>query len=372
MQKKMVGILASVAAAHAVLAIALMTGGGCRQTKILAPHTYNNGPEVAQVPAASTDIPPTRETPESVPQIQGGDTPIAPAPVEPAPQVKYNDPVPTPPVAPPAAGGTKTYKVKKGDSLSKIAYLHGVRTRDLAACNNIPANAMNMIRIGQVLTIPEGGVYNESRKAKPSTKKSAVKPGKKAARKGKKSAKPAAALPADGIYVVKSGDSLDRIGRRYGVSARAIAKENNIALTKVLQIGDKLRIPGKAAATAEPAIPASDAPTATPSTPADDKVLDNLDPNAGLDSAAAPVAADSTTAAVPATETTAAPAVTETGADMSASVKTDSIEVVEDMTVEEFSKRNMISVDTVRRLNPNLPADGKLKGGTFLSVPGLK
>ena len=372
MQKKMVGILASVAAAHAVLAIALMTGGGCRQSKILAPHTYNNGPEVSQVPAASTDIPPTRETPESAPLIQGGDTPIAPVPVEPAPKVKYNDPVPTPPVAPPTAGGTKTYKVKKGDSLSKIAYLHGVRTRDLAACNNIPANAMNMIRIGQVLTIPEGGVYNESRKAKYSTKKSAAKPGKKAARKGKKSAKPAAALPADGIYVVKSGDSLDRIGRRYGVSARAIAKENNIALTKVLQIGDKLRIPGKAAATAEPAIPASDAPTATPSTPADDKVLDNLDPNAGLDSAATPVETDTAPSAA-VTENTAAPAV-EAEKDTAPAVvgATDSLEVTEDMTVEDFCKRNSISVETVRSLNPELPADGKLKGGTYLSVPRLK
>ena len=231
---------------------------------------------------------------------------------------------------------------------------------------------MNMIRIGQVLTIPEGGVYNESRKVKYSGKKSAAKSGKKAAKKGKKSAKPAAALPADGIYVVKSGDSLDRIGRRYGVSAKAIAKENNIALTKVLQIGDKLRIPGKAAATAEPAIPASDVPTATPSTPADDKVLDNLDPNAGLDSAAAPVETETVTSAA-VTESTAAPAV-ETKKDTAptAAAQTDSLEIVEDMTIEEFCKRNSISVETVRSLNPELPADGKLKGGTYLSVPRLK
>ena len=93
MQKKMVGIIASVAVAHGVLAIALMTGGGCRQTKILAPHTYNNGPEVSQVPAA-VDKPAQPAGQIEVPPSGGSDAPLPP-PVEQKPQVA---PVVTPPV----------------------------------------------------------------------------------------------------------------------------------------------------------------------------------------------------------------------------------------------------------------------------------
>ena len=351
MQKKMVGILASVAAAHAVLAIALMTGGGCRQTKILAPHTYNNGPEVAEMPSA-VDKPADQQQTEA-PQI-GVDAPLPPpANVQPAPVVN-------PPVAPvaPAAAGSKTYKVKKGDTLSAIAYKHGVRTRDLAACNNLSGKAMNSIRVGQELTIPEGGVYNENRKPKRAVRKAA----KPAAKKTAKSAKTAKAeLPADGVYVVKSGDSLDRIGRRYGVSAKAIAKENNIALTKVLQIGDKLRIPGKAAAPAADTT-VSDAPAATPTTTVDDdKLLKDLDPNAGLE--------NSTNTTAPAAE----PAANTTGETAAAanSNQYDSLEVQADTTIEEFCQLNNVSVAEIRKLNPEIPADGKLKAGAYITLPRL-
>ncbi len=49
------------------------------------------------------------------------------------------------------AGGT-TYVVKKGDSLSRIAQRHGVKTKTLAAANNL--KNLNAIRIGQKLVIP--------------------------------------------------------------------------------------------------------------------------------------------------------------------------------------------------------------------------
>ena len=353
----MVGIIASVAVAHGILAIALMTGGGCRQTKILAPHTYNNGPEVSQVPSA-VDKPVEQSGQLEVPHI--GDTPLPP-PVEQKPQPTA---VVTPPAAPtPAAAGTKTYKVKKGDTLSAIAYKHGVRTRDLAACNNISGKAMNNIRIGQELTIPEGGVYNENRKPKRSAKKAAVKPAKKSAKPAKK-----ADLPADGIYVVKSGDSLDRIGRRYGVSAKAIAKENNIALTKVLQIGDKLRIPGKTAAPAKTTdTAAADNSATTSQVPAvnSDELLNDLDANAGLENSSATTPAATAPAAAAASENTAA----ATTADPA---QYDSLEVPEDMTVEDFCSRNKVSVDVIRKLNPEIPADGKLKAGAYLTLPRVQ
>ena len=355
MQKKVVGILAGVAAAHAVLLVSLMVGGGCRQHTILGTHTYNEGPGLSQMPAAADA--PAGEKNAEMPKIEGGESEVvlplpAPTPAPVAPAIE-------PPVAQPektVQAGSTTYKVKRGDTLSLIAYKHGVRTRDLAACNNLSGKAMNHIRVGQVLTIPEGGVYNESRVPK---KRAAAKPAAKAA---KKSQKKVAELPADGIYVVKAGDSLDRIGRRYGVRASAIAKENNIALTKVLQIGDKLRIPGKAAAVAadKPAV----APAVNKAQETANLSVDDLDPNMGLDTAASTVpeaapALPGADTAAPAAEA-AKPAVPEAAGE----AKTESIEVPNDMTLEEYSKSIMVDVQVLRRLNPSIPADGKLKGGT--------
>lgn len=47
-----------------------------------------------------------------------------------------------------------TYKVKKGDTLSKIAEKHGTSVTVLASINQI-AN-VNKIQVGQVLTLPSG------------------------------------------------------------------------------------------------------------------------------------------------------------------------------------------------------------------------
>lgn len=367
MQKKMVGIIASVATAHAVLAIALITGGGCHQPKLLGPHTYNNGPEFAEIPAAANTPAEAAQTPAVMPQVPGSNEAV----VLPPPPAKPVYPAQEPeaaPVATPVQSGTVTYTVKRGDTLSLIAYKHGVRTRDLAACNNLSGKAMNRIRIGQVLNIPEGGVYD----AKRQPKKRAVAPKVKTAKK--KSAKKVAELPADGVYVVKAGDSLDRIGRRYGVTAAAIAKENDIALTKVLQIGDKLRIPGKAAAA--PA-KSSTAATSAADNSSLDSTLNDLDPNIGLNTAT-PATETAAPAAPAATATETAPAAapaaaaTETANTAATdSSRTESIEVPEDTTIEAYSTKVMVSVEELRRLNPAIPADGKIKGGTYLVIPML-
>lgn len=47
----------------------------------------------------------------------------------------------------------KTYVVKKGDTLTAIAQLHDTTVRDLVSLNGI--KNPNIIRVGQVLNIPE-------------------------------------------------------------------------------------------------------------------------------------------------------------------------------------------------------------------------
>jgi len=51
-----------------------------------------------------------------------------------------------------------------------------------------------------------------------------------------------------GTYVVKRGDSLWSISRRHGTTVNALASANNISPTGVLRVGQRLTIPGGAAA----------------------------------------------------------------------------------------------------------------------------
>ncbi len=53
--------------------------------------------------------------------------------------------------------------------------------------------------------------------------------------------------PTATIYVVQSGDSLNRIAHRYGTTAEAIALANGIAVTRTLHIGQTLIIPANGA-----------------------------------------------------------------------------------------------------------------------------
>jgi peptidoglycan hydrolase-like protein with peptidoglycan-binding domain len=60
-------------------------------------------------------------------------------------------------------------------------------------------------------------------------------------------AKPVAATPSE-VYVVREGDTLTAIGRRYGISVRKLASANRIDPAKPIVIGARLKIPGGAAA----------------------------------------------------------------------------------------------------------------------------
>ena len=342
MQKKVVGIVAGVAVAHAVLLVGLMAGGGCRQPEILGPHTYNNGPEFTEIPAA-VDKPSQKLVQENV--VVPPKTPVIPV-KQPAvikqDQVKKTVAKQTrktaaKPVLQVGKDGVGIYVVKKGDVLSRIAYSHGMRTDELAAFNNIAKADYNKIRVGQKLRIPTGAAYTELKKNAPK----AVAP-KAAAKAGDKKR----SLSEGNIYVVKSGDALERIGRSFGVSAKAIARENNISENKVLRIGEKLRIP---------------APTAKPKKTADkepvnhdrksvDKSVSDLDPFAGFkNNSSTPV---------------------ETKSEDVNTVQ-DAIEVPADTTIEAYSKQVMCSPESIRKLNPHLPADGKLKAGTRIILPKL-
>jgi membrane-bound lytic murein transglycosylase D len=103
------------------------------------------------------------------------------------------------------------HRVRPGQTLSSIARRYGVSTRSLARANDM--NSTDILRSGRKLKIPGYSV------------------------RAKGHGRP-------GIHVVKRGETLGSIARRYGVTIRALARANNMRTTSVLRIGRKLSVPG--------------------------------------------------------------------------------------------------------------------------------
>ncbi len=111
------------------------------------------------------------------------------------------------------------YTVAKGDTLSKIGKKFGVSVRELKRANGLSSDT---VRAGMRLSIP----------------------GLSSAGSGESETESVAAssLPR-GEYVVKKGDTLGRIARRYDVTIKELKKENNIKGNSI-RAGQVLYIPG--------------------------------------------------------------------------------------------------------------------------------
>ncbi len=139
------------------------------------------------------------------------------------PSVPTNPPVVIPQVTPEPAGSE--YTVAKGDSLAKIAKKSGVTLKALQSAN--PGVVPTKLKIGQKLSIPAGGKTSADALA------------------------PAPVAPAGDSsttsYTVKSGDTLTKIAKAHGSTAKAIQAANGLSTTKI-KVGQKLKIPSKAEA----------------------------------------------------------------------------------------------------------------------------
>lgn len=110
------------------------------------------------------------------------------------------------------------YIVKAGDSLYSIAKRYGISVNDLIAINNLKSNVLS---IGQHLKIP----YNSG---------NVIPIGSSCYGEGYNE-------PSYVTYVVRSGDNLYNIARKYGVSVDSIKKLNNLTSNN-LSIGQILKI----------------------------------------------------------------------------------------------------------------------------------
>jgi peptidoglycan lytic transglycosylase D len=115
------------------------------------------------------------------------------------------------------------YRVKGGDTLSRIARRYGVSVRTLARVNNI--KSYRTLRKGKTLIIPIGGA------AKARYAKSASGP-----RTNKLI-----------THRVKKGETAGTIANRYGVGTSDVRRWNNLNRRSTIRVGQKLKIYGRVA-----------------------------------------------------------------------------------------------------------------------------
>lgn len=132
----------------------------------------------------------------------------------------------------PAAATDRVVVVRPGDTLSEIALRHGVSMSQLMTLNAI--SDPNRIYAGQRLRLT----------APPASSKPAS------------STAPAAAAPI--VHVVRPGEHLTGIARRYGTAIAAIVAANRIKDPSYLRVGQRLTIP-----TTGPGAAAGTGPAAT-------------------------------------------------------------------------------------------------------------
>ncbi|WP_221030975.1 LysM peptidoglycan-binding domain-containing protein [Actomonas aquatica] len=180
-------------------------------------------------------------------------------------------PAPTPVTTAASADETssKSYTIQSGDTLGRIARRHGVTVAELKAFNNLRSD---LVRVGDTLSIPESTTAANSPAVSANT--TATAPAS------------TATVPA-GTYkhVVKPGESLTVIARRYGVKVGDVIVANMIRDPSLIRAGQELVIPGWDATSTPPAgtVPATRPATNTVTTsPATTYSADD-DLDAGLD-----------------------------------------------------------------------------------------
>lgn len=132
------------------------------------------------------------------------------------------------------------YRVRRGDTLGGIARRFGSSVAELQRANRLPR--ADRIYIGQRLRIPQRGAG-----------RAAPAPVQRAALEAPEATGPASSGPEvassvgqtikETVHVVRRGESLHRIARKYGTSVQVLTAANNLRRPDLIHAGQRLVIP---------------------------------------------------------------------------------------------------------------------------------
>jgi membrane-bound lytic murein transglycosylase D len=148
------------------------------------------------------------------------------------------------------------HRVRRGDTLSTIAAEYHVSLAALMRVNGL--GARDMIRVGQLVNLPvdaRGGVASDALLARAD--------GAPASAALAAAAPAAPPVTAEGNYVVRGGDSLDRIAKRFGTTVEALLAANTLGNKNVIFPGQTLQVPGAGEAPASVLAASSEVASAT-------------------------------------------------------------------------------------------------------------
>jgi membrane-bound lytic murein transglycosylase D len=130
-----------------------------------------------------------------------------------------------PPARTPVRQVSRTHRVARGDTLSGIAGRFGTTIANLQRANGLGRSTV--IRVGQVLEVGSGGAWT------PLVWTPSAAPRQVAATRG------------DGgrVHVIRAGETLYQIARRYGLTVAAIAAANDLMSPNHILVGMALTIP---------------------------------------------------------------------------------------------------------------------------------
>lgn len=244
---KILKIFGIVVGIHLFALILIFANPGCSSTT--KPTRPSGDTDSKSAPAPVVSLPATTPAATTATEPTSSAISFNPnAPAAPAPAASTGERfVPTRPNTPVAGAllsepvgdvvPASSYTVKSGDNLWTIARKNNITVAQLTAANSLSANAS--LRPGQKLVIP--GKQMSATASVPLAPISGS---------ATKSADPLAAAAAgrsstEGIkHVVKSGETLGAIARKYGVPQGELAVANNISDPAKIRPGTELVIPG--------------------------------------------------------------------------------------------------------------------------------
>ena len=265
-------------------------------------------------------------------------------------------------VVPPAPEYT-LYRVKSGDTLSAICVEYGLKQKNVLDLN--PGLSPNKIYAGKKIKLP-GKIELKGDDAKPVAIRSAA-PAKASAGKARSTgARASAYTGATKVYVVKSGDTLGKLAIDNGVTVKCLMDMNGLK-SRVIRIGQKLKVPAE-----KPVVVAAKKPAAAkPEAKAEKKDAVAAEPAAKPDETA-PVAVEQKVekeaeqVAAPTSSTPEPVAAAPAAAEEAESPKTHTVKEGED--VVSIAIAYGVSPSAIFDLN-NIKGTDAVEPGTVLKLP---